>query len=214
MLAGRLVGGLAVINYYSRKLQLEGMAATTNNTAFGWWQQNLSNCLNQLQKDQFDMVKLQINASSRGASLLNTSQKYTINQNGAATKKGDTVDLTLFDYITSTSGLLSASPADLNFKLVGGSTPQPPSKQYINFYNIRYTGMFELMEAEQTNLQKLEDFYGWYINDGQKSFMILLVSALGVIVLTLIVAIPFIISVVRISNRVLSLFGYIQIASI
>jgi hypothetical protein len=57
-------------------------------------------------------------------------------------------------------------------------------------------------------------FYRRYIYQGQNSFVILLSLAICAIVLALSVAVPFIISVVRISNRVLSLFGYIQISSI
>lgn len=67
-LGGVLVGCVAEVNYYSRKMQLEGVAAYPNNLSYSWWQQNLTNTLNYLQNAQFDMVKLQINATNKGAS--------------------------------------------------------------------------------------------------------------------------------------------------
>lgn len=124
------------------------------------------------------------------------------------------MDLTLFDYITSISGWQSASLPELNFSLSSGSLNSSPSKQYINFYNIRYTGLFSLLEKELVNLQNMQRFYRRFINEGQISFVVLLASACCVVAVALVTAIPFIISVIRISNRVLSLFGYIQLSSI
>lgn len=57
-------------------------------------------------------------------------------------------------------------------------------------------------------------FYRGYINENQSSFLILLGVALSTLVVAELVAVPFILSVVRISNKVLSLFGYIQTQSI
>lgn len=212
LLGGRLMGHISETNYYSRKMQLDGVSPSVS-TSFVWWPQNLTNTVNQLQNDQFAMVKLQINATNRGAKFPLNSMKYIMGQNGTPDRKNDTLDLTLFDYITSASGLQSASPADLNFTLSDDAV-HSPSKQYINFYNIRYTGLFSLLQDEQRNLQSLHYFYRWYIKDGQVEFVVLLGVSLAIIVIALVAAIPFVISVVRISNRVLSLFGYIQLASI
>lgn len=63
-------------------------------------------------------------------------------------KKFDTLDLVLFDYITSSSGLQSAEPSELNFTLTSNSLSAPPTKQYANLFNIRYTGLYSLLDDE------------------------------------------------------------------
>jgi hypothetical protein len=54
------------------------------------------------------------------------------------------------------------------------------------------------------------DFYYYYINSGQNSYFITLMVAMALIIIAELIAIPFIFSVVKINNTVLSLFGYIH----
>lgn len=110
VLGSQLVGGIAEINYYGRKMQLDSITATPGRypPLYGQWVFNLSTTLSILQSNQFDLVKLQIQAASKGASTSISSQKWSLSQNGTVLKKTDSLDLILFDYITSSSGLQSS----------------------------------------------------------------------------------------------------------
>lgn len=122
-----------------------------------------------------------------------------------------TLDLCLFDYITSASGLQTTSILGLNFPLNLYNNIGPyPSQAYINLFNVRYSGLYSLIPDFQKNSYKLMDFYYYYINSGQNSYFITLMVAMALIIIAELIAIPFIFSVVKINNTVLSLFGYIH----
>jgi hypothetical protein len=87
-------------------------AQSSANPPYYWqWVANLTNTLSTLQSNQFDLVKLQIQATAKGANTFVASQKWSLAQNGSVLRKYDSLDLVLFDYITSSSGLQSASPS-------------------------------------------------------------------------------------------------------
>jgi hypothetical protein len=126
-LGGQLLGGISEINYYGRKMQIDGIDSAQP-PLFSNWAQNLTKTLSTLQTNQFEMVKLQISANSRGATTIIPSTKWSISQNSSIVNTPTNLDLNLFDYITSSSGLQSANPSDLNFTLQS------------------YTGLFSLLQ--------------------------------------------------------------------
>ena len=161
---------------------------------------NLITLIDNLQSVQFEVIKANIQVNSES-----NSTNYTIVnllQDGSNQTQVTTFDDALFQFITSASSVRNSTLTTFNNTSTVDSTKK-------NFYYVNYNGLRPLRWGSENIAM---DFYNYYFDRTSTYWItieIIMIVALVVVAVSMVIIVPFVFSVQKTNNRVLSLFGYI-----
>ncbi|KAL4430236.1 hypothetical protein ABPG74_014795 [Tetrahymena malaccensis] len=150
-----------------------------------WYRQNLSQSINNLQLNQFQVISssLQMN-SLAGYDLYNANENFSMANmlsNGTMVQQQEQYTDSIFKFITSSSNLVNAT---LDSFCTNSSTTSYTNPTQISFYYVKQNGIFELVQQAQNKAFK---FFYYFIdlNSNQGKFnLFVFVSQLVIIFIT------------------------------
>ncbi|KAL4469369.1 hypothetical protein ABPG72_006005 [Tetrahymena utriculariae] len=180
-----------------------------------WFRQNLSQSINNLQANQFQVISssLQMN-SLAGYDLYNSNQNVSMANmlsNGTMVQQYEQYTDSIFKFITSSSNLVNAT---LDSFCTNSSTSSYTNPTQISFYYVKQNGIFELIQQAQN---KSFTFYYYYINlnSNQGSYNLFVFVSQLVIIFIMFCFITYVGNQITKGNiTVVSLFSYIPMNEI
>ncbi|EWS72421.1 PAS domain S-box protein (macronuclear) [Tetrahymena thermophila SB210] len=180
-----------------------------------WYRQNLSQSINSLQLNQFQVISssLQMN-SLAGYDLYNANQNFSMANmlsNGTMVQQYEQYTDSIFKFITSSSNLVNAT---LDSFCTNSSTSSYTNPTQISFYYVKQNGVYELFEQAKN---KAFTFYYYYINlnSNQGSFnLFVFVTQLVIIFITFCFITYVGNQIIKGNITVVSLFSYIPMNEI
>ncbi|KAL4459259.1 hypothetical protein ABPG73_001296 [Tetrahymena malaccensis] len=205
------------VNYYTRLLWLVGNQMLSQNQQFNSESQlrdDIDQNVQSLQDTVFRVVRDEIKMQNRqSSSTPDPVLDFTVlQQTGQTEIEQKTFSTAIFQFITGGSALKNSTLEDF--------IPQPLStgsyvkSTQIYFYFVRENGLAIFRDSAFSQVNTYYNFYQDLVKKYNTTFLIIMIVALLILVITQIILIPIVFSVIKTNNKVLSLFGYIPLEEI
>ncbi|EAR83936.2 PAS domain S-box protein (macronuclear) [Tetrahymena thermophila SB210] len=205
------------VNYYTRLLWLVGNSMLSQNQQFNSESQlrdDIDQNVQSLQDTVFSVVRDEIKMQNRQSSPSpDPVLDFTVlQQTGQTEIEQKTFSTAIFQFITGGSALKNSTLEDF--------IPQPLSSgsyvksTQIYFYFVRENGIAIFRDSAFGQVTTYYNFYQDLIQKYSTTFLIIMIVALLILVITQVILIPIVFSVIKTNNKVLSLFGYIPLEEI
>lgn len=161
--------------------------------------------IDDLQTTQFNVIKADIAVNSDS-----NNTNYTIinlMQDNTNQTQQTTYDDSLFQFITSASSVRNSTLSSFNNTSTVDSTKK-------NFFYVNYNGLRPLRWGSENIALSFYDYYYDRTGTYRLTIEIFMICALIAILVSQFIIVPFVFTVQKTNNRVLSLFGYIPSADL